>query len=104
MFGKIFKKNKAITSTDKSKKNWTKDDAEFIVLFGSQSGSTEIVANTFFKKLLKEGKRAFIDELDNYSTYKKATHLIVFTSTYGAGDAPSSAGEFEDVFNPLRTM
>ena len=104
MFGKIFKKNKAITSTDKSKKNWTKDDAEFIVLFGSQSGSTEIVANTFFKKLLKEGKRAFIDELDNYSTYKKATHLIVFTSTYGAGDAPSSAGEFEDVFKETKPL
>ena len=104
MFGKIFKKNKAITSTDKSKKNWTKDDAEFIVLFGSQSGSTEIVANTFFKKLLKEGKRAFIDELDNYSTYKEATHLIVFTSTYGAGDAPSSAGEFEDVFKETKPL
>lgn len=104
MFGKIFKKNKAVTSTDKSKKNWTKDDAEFIVLFGSQSGSTEIVANTFFKKLLKEGKRAFIDELDNYSTYKKATHLIVFTSTYGAGDAPSSAGEFEDVFKETKPL
>ena len=104
MFGKIFKKNKAITSTDKSKKNWTKDDAEFIVLFGSQSGSTEIVANIFFKKLLKEGKRAFIDELDNYSTYKKATHLIVFTSTYGAGDAPSSASEFEDVFKETKPL
>ena len=104
MFGKIFKKNKAITSTDKSKKNWTKDDAEFIVLFGSQSGGTEIVANTFFKKLLKEGKRTFIDELDNYSTYKKATHLIVFTSTYGAGDAPSSAGEFEDVFKETKPL
>ena len=104
MFGKIFNKNKAFTSTDNSKKNWTKDDAEFIVLFGSQSGSTEIVANTFFKKLLKEGKRAFIDELDNYSTYKKATHLIVFTSTYGAGDAPSSAGEFEDVFKETKPL
>ena len=99
MLGKIFKKNTAITSTDKPKKNWTKDEAEFIVLFGTQSGSTEIMANTFFKKLLKEGKRAFIDELDNYSTYKKAKHLIVLTSTYGAGDPPSSAGEFEDVFN-----
>ena len=99
MLGKIFNKSKEITSMNKSKKNWTKDDAEFIVLFGSQSGSTEIMANTFFKRLLNEGKLAFIDELDNYSTYKNAKHLIVFTSTYGAGDPPSSASEFEDVFN-----
>ena len=107
MLGKIFKNNKVITSTNKSKKNWTKDDAEFIVLFGSQSGSTEIMANNFFKRLLNEGKRAFIDELDNYSTYKKATHLIVFTSTYGAGDPPYSASEFEDIFNytiPLNSL
>jgi len=107
MFGKIFKKSKEVTSINKSKKNWNKDDAEFIVLFGSQSGSTEIMANNFFKRLLNEGKRAFIDELDNYSTYKKATHLIVFTSTYGAGDPPSSASEFEDIFNytvPLNTL
>ena len=72
MLGKIFNKSKEITSMNKSKKNWTKDDAEFIVLFGSQSGSTEIMANTFFKRLLNEGKLAFIDELDNYSTYKNA--------------------------------
>ena len=102
---KIFKKNKEANLIEKNqKKNWSKDNADFIVLFGSQSGSTEIVANTFFKKLLKEGKRAFIDELDNYSTYKKATHLIVFTSTYGAGDAPSSASEFEDVFKETKPL
>ena len=107
MFKKIFNKNKETTSINTSKKNWGKDDAEFIVLFGSQSGSTENMAHAFFKSLVKEGKRAFIDELDNYCGYKSATHLIVFTSTYGAGDAPSNASEFEDVFNeitPLKSL
>jgi len=108
MLGKLFNKSKETVPNKKSKKDWSKDEAEYILLHGSQSGGTEVMAKAFFKSLISEGKSVFIDELDNYSTYENASHLIVFTSTFGAGGPPDTATEFEDIFysispvNPLK--
>jgi sulfite reductase (NADPH) flavoprotein alpha-component len=73
----------------------TKDTAEFIILVGSETGSTYGFATLFYNALLANGQSVFISPLNNYSTYKKAKHLIVFTATYGEGEAPRNAKKFE---------
>jgi sulfite reductase (NADPH) flavoprotein alpha-component len=72
----------------------TKDEAEFIVLVGSETGTTFRFATAFKNALLKEHKKVFIGELNNYTSYKKAKNVIIFTATYGAGDAPENASKF----------
>ncbi|GAA4233715.1 hypothetical protein GCM10022291_11450 [Postechiella marina] len=74
---------------------FSKDNAEYIILVGSESGSTFGFAKTFYNALIQQGKSVFVSELNNYSNYKKAKHLVVFTSTYGDGEAPINATNFE---------
>lgn len=108
MLGGLFKRSKKKEASGKRRKKWSKEEAEYILLFGTQSGNTEIMAKAFFKGLLAEGKKVFMDELDNYSSYESATHLIIFTSTYGVGGPPSNGNYFEDLIkennleNPLK--
>ena len=107
MFGGLIKRLKKKEGSVKKQKKWSKDEAEYIFLFGTQSGNTESMAKAFFKGLLAEGKKVFMDELDNYSTYESATHLIIFTSTYGVGGPPSNGSYFEDLIKekePLKPL
>jgi sulfite reductase (NADPH) flavoprotein alpha-component len=108
MLGSLIKRLKRKEVSGKIRKKCSKKDAEYILLFGTHSGNTESMAKAFFKGLLAEGKKVFMDELDNYSSYESATHLIIFTATYGVGGPPSNANYFEDLIrekepiNPLK--
>ncbi len=86
----IHRRKNNISINNKFKKN----NAEFIILVGSEGNETFRTANSFYKALLKENKTVFIDNLNNYTTYKKAKNLIIFTSTYGKGEAPTNATNF----------
>jgi sulfite reductase (NADPH) flavoprotein alpha-component len=98
MFGGLIKRLKRTEVSSKTRKKCSKEDAEYILLYGTQSGNTQSMAKAFFKGLLAEGKKVFMDQLDNYSSsYENATHLIVFTSTYGVGGPPNNANYFEDL-------
>ena len=44
-------------------------------------------------------KKFILTELNNYSAYPKAEHLIIFTSTHGLGDPPSNASKFISLIN-----
>lgn len=76
------------------KNKFHKNNAEFIILVGSESGSTFGFAEALFKALLKANKTVFIDVLNNYSRYKNAEYLIILTATYGEGEAPTNASKF----------
>jgi sulfite reductase (NADPH) flavoprotein alpha-component len=108
MLGGLIKRFKKKEVSGKIRKKWSKKEAEYILLFGTHSGNTENMAKAFFKGLLAEGKKVFMDELDNYSSYESATHLIIFTATYGVGGPPSNGNYFEDLIkekeplNPLK--
>ncbi|MGH1386381.1 PepSY domain-containing protein [Kordia sp.] len=78
-----------------SKNTHDKDIAEFIILVGSETGNTYRFANLFFNALLANGKKVFITQLNAYTNYKSAKHIVVMTSTYGEGEAPSNAKHFE---------
>ncbi|MEA5461701.1 PepSY domain-containing protein [Arcicella sp. LKC2W] len=79
----------------KTKNKFKATDSQFIILVGSENGGTWDFANGFHQQLLKQGKKSFIDSLNQYQTYPEAEHLIVFSSTYGIGEAPSNANNFK---------
>ncbi|WP_340066800.1 PepSY domain-containing protein [Ascidiimonas aurantiaca] len=80
---------------------YTKDEAEYVILVGSETRNTHTFANAFHKALEKAGKTVYLSTLNAYSTYEKASHLIIFTATYGDGDPPASARKFEQVFKKV---
>ncbi len=71
-----------------------KDEAEYIILLGSETGNTKRFVKQFSEALSEAGNSVFVDQMNNYKSYKNAQQLIVFTSTYGEGDAPSNATQF----------
>ncbi|GEL09440.1 sulfite reductase (NADPH) flavoprotein alpha-component [Flavobacterium glycines] len=73
------------------------EESKYILLVGSENGSSLRFANVILKELTAQGEKAFIGQMNNYTSYPKAEHLLIFTSTYGLGDAPSNATKFESL-------
>ncbi|WP_103863623.1 PepSY domain-containing protein [Aquimarina sp. I32.4] len=80
------------------KNNFHKDKAEYIILVGSETGNTFELARLFYNALIDLGKTVFITELNAYTSYKKAEHIIIFTATYGKGEPPANAKKFKRSF------
>ncbi|WP_316783958.1 PepSY domain-containing protein [Pedobacter frigiditerrae] len=80
-----------------TKNKYKKEDCNYIILVGSENGSTFHFAKAVYQQLIKAGQKCFITELNNYTVYPKAEHLIVFTATYGLGDAPTNASKFMEL-------
>jgi sulfite reductase (NADPH) flavoprotein alpha-component len=70
------------------------DDCRFIILAGSENGSTMAFAKALHGQLIANGETSYFTELNNYRVFPKAEQLIILTSTYGVGDAPSNADRF----------
>lgn len=77
-----------------TKNKFKKEDCEYIILVGSENGSTKSFAKMLYKAFLKEKKKVFVTDLNAYDSFEKMQHLIVLTATYGEGDAPSNATKF----------
>ncbi|MBS7254161.1 PepSY domain-containing protein [Flavobacterium branchiicola] len=77
------------------KNKYKAHESTFILLAGSENGSTFRFANAIQKQLIDHGHKAFITELNRFSVYPKAEHIIVFSSTHGLGDAPSNGNKFK---------
>lgn len=89
-FSMTFKRRKAVI-----RNKFKKDDSEIILLVGSENGSTFRYAKAIYQELIKVGRKPFLAEMNHYSEFPKAEHLIVFTSTYGLGNPPVNASKFE---------
>jgi len=76
--------------TNKYKAN----ECRFVILVGSENGGTFNFAKNIHQQLIKQGEKSYLTELNNFSAYPKAEHLIVSTATYGLGDAPTNANRF----------
>lgn len=72
-------------------------ESTFILLVGSENGSSFRFANAILKQLIDQGYKAYITELNRFSAYPKAEHILVFSSTHGLGDAPSNGKKFKAV-------
>ncbi|WP_394774468.1 PepSY domain-containing protein [Flavobacterium sp.] len=76
------------------KNKFKANESEFILLVGSENGSSLRFANAILKQLIAHGKKAFVIELNSYTIFPKAQHIIVLSSTHGLGDAPSNGSKF----------
>ncbi|WP_343706853.1 PepSY domain-containing protein [Flavobacterium sp.] len=77
------------------KNKFKANESTFILLVGSENGSTFRFANSIQKQLIDHGQKVFVSELNKFSAYPKAEHIVVFTSTHGLGDAPSNGTQFK---------
>ncbi|MGQ7946830.1 PepSY domain-containing protein [Flavobacterium sp. WC2509] len=77
------------------KNKFKANESKYIILVGSENGSTLRFANAIQKQLIDQGEKAHIAQMNDYCLYPKAEHLLIFTSTYGLGDAPTNASKFE---------
>ena len=75
--------------------SFRKKEASHILLVGSETGSTLGFARQFQDQLTQAGIKSYIAELNNFSNYPKMDHLVVFTATYGQGEAPTNAKKFK---------
>lgn len=83
----------------KIKNKYKPEEAEIVILFGTENGSTLFFANQIHKQLLADGQKSLLLGMNQYQCFPKAKHLLVFTSTYGLGTAPSNALQFEHKLN-----
>lgn len=83
------------------KNKYKAEESKYILLVGSENGSSLRFANAILKELIAQGEKAFIGQMNNYSAFPKAEHLLIFTSTYGLGDAPSNATKFESLIEKI---
>lgn len=81
---------------------YTKDEAEIIVLVGSENGSTLQFAGVFHQALLEAGKKSYLCELNTYEVYPKSEKIIVFAATYGKGQPPVNATKALSKFTQIR--
>ncbi len=70
---------------------YSRDECTVIILVGSEGGKTSLRAKSAFDQLVRQNVKVYIDELNNYQRYACMEHLLIFTSTYGDGQAPSNA-------------
>jgi len=65
------------------------------ILYGSQTGNSKGVANSYKASALEQGYKANVVSMSDYKPrqLKNETHLVVIVSTHGEGDAPDDAVE-----------
>lgn len=81
------------------KNKFNAKESSIILLVGSENGSSFRFANAVLKQLIDQGHKAFITELNHFSIYPKAEHIIVFSSTHGLGDPPSNGTQFKSLLH-----
>ncbi|WP_018676711.1 PepSY domain-containing protein [Riemerella columbina] len=77
------------------------EEAEYIILVGSESGSTWQFAQKIFQQILNTKATCYIGTLNEYQQFNKATHLLIFASTYGEGEAPSNADKAIELISKI---
>ena len=92
----------AITLKKQRKKKpinpFPKGDCTYIVLVGTEGGTTRNFARLVHDEVLRQGKKSFLAEMNRFTNYPQMEQLLIFTSTYGDGDAPTTATYFTELF------
>ncbi|WP_134089043.1 PepSY domain-containing protein [Olivibacter sp. XZL3] len=79
----------------KARNKFKSEEAEIVILYGSENGSTVFFADKIHRQLIQAGSMSYIAGMDQYQVFPTAKQLIILTSTYGLGDPPSNARKFE---------
>ena len=74
--------------------------SELLILYGTESGNAESLAEQALEKANKLGFKAKISNMAEISlaSLKKADNLLVIVSTWGEGDPPETAVDFYEAF------
>ncbi len=78
-----------------------KDECEYIILVGSETGSTFGFARMLYNALIEEKQSVFMTELNAYTHFKRAKYIVVLTATYGDGEATTNSRKFEKLCNQV---
>lgn len=81
------------------KNRYKKDECEYVILIGSETGSTFYFANALHSELIRLGKKSYLAELNSYKIYQNIKHLVVMTATYGKGEPPANADKFNTLLS-----
>lgn len=79
----------------KVKNKFNASDAAYVILIGTENGGTLSFANKIHQQLLALGYKSFLTEMNRFTFFPKATHFLIFSSTYGLGTAPANATHFD---------
>lgn len=80
--------------SNRIKNKFEADQSEYIILVGSENGSTFYFASAIQQQLIAAGKSTYLAQLNDYTHFPEAKHIIVMTATYGLGEAPTNANAF----------
>lgn len=88
----------------KTKNKFRQHESEILLLTGSENGNTPRYAKLVYNQLVAKGYKVYLTELNKYKPSDSIRQLIIFTSTYGTGDAPANASRFVQKWkaNPLQ--
>ncbi|MXV38220.1 hypothetical protein GO491_05955 [Flavobacteriaceae bacterium Ap0902] len=78
----------------KLKNAYTPDEAIYIILYGSENGSTKNKAYALYRALISQNIKAYITDLNHVADFPKLKQLVIITSTYGDGEPPMNANQF----------
>lgn len=92
-----------LSSRGKTKNKFRQNESEILILTGSENGNTPRHAKLVYNQLVTKGYKVYLTELNKYKPSDSIRQLIIFTSTYGTGDAPANASRFLQKWkkNPL---
>lgn len=82
---------RGMTKTDNP---FDKNDCEYVLLVGSEQGSTFRFAHALHKALIAKGLKSHLCELNAYEPFEKMQKMLVLTATYGLGEATTNARQF----------
>jgi sulfite reductase (NADPH) flavoprotein alpha-component len=82
------------------------DEADTILLVGSENGTTWGFANTLQTALSAQGLCVHVGPMSNFEPahWPKARRVILFAATYGDGTAPAASKEFVERFERVPAM
>lgn len=69
-------------------------ESEILLLIGTETGNTRNYAKLVYQQLISKGYKVYLSDLNKYKSSESIKQLIVFTATYGTGDAPANASKF----------
>jgi sulfite reductase (NADPH) flavoprotein alpha-component len=88
--------------SSKIKNSYTKEECDHIILVGSETGTTLQFATLFHEQLQSAGIKSYITQLNRFEAFPNMKQLVVFTATYGQGEAPANANNFEQLVQSTR--